>query len=81
MNELAKIKERILRRLDRERFIVSEAPNEDEEAKGIFMRNYDAIRDTTAKSIINEEINNADDYADLADIIGDLGDLGMEGDE
>lgn len=59
MNELTKIKERILRRLDRERFIVSEAPNEDEEAKGIFMRNYDAIRDTTAKSIINEEFNRA----------------------
>lgn len=59
MNELTKIKNRILRRLDRERFMVSEAPNEDEKAKGIFLRTYDAIRDTTAKNIINEEFDRA----------------------
>lgn len=59
MNELTKIKQRILRRLDRERFMVSKAPNEDEKAKGILLRTYDAIRDTTAKSIINEEFDRA----------------------
>lgn len=57
MNELTKIKQRILARIDEGHINVVEGPR-DENDKA-FMRSYDAIEEATMEKIINEEFDRA----------------------